>query len=160
MVYDISWLGLPWRLPSLSGCSDPLAASWAGFKRVKCRVCRTQRHIFATYAAAQYSVQEIKIVSCNFHKQTTYHVTVVISEKFLESWLDHFSEVRKSSESGLFSLPKRAHLVLKTEIWDHFYRFNIPPINGKNHHWKVVFSPLEVGKSLKGPFLIQSTWEN
>ena len=28
---------IPWRLPSLAGCGDPLQAGSVGFKRVKCR---------------------------------------------------------------------------------------------------------------------------
>ena len=35
-------------------------------------------------------VKKIKILNCNFHSQITDHVTVLISEQFLESWLDHF----------------------------------------------------------------------
>ena len=35
-------------------------------------------------------MKKIKIVNRNFHNQITDHVTVLISEQFLESWLDHF----------------------------------------------------------------------
>ena len=40
------------------------------------------------------SEKKIKIVNCNFHNQITDHVTVLISEQFLESWLGHFPFVK------------------------------------------------------------------
>ena len=51
-------------------------------------------------------------------KQITYHVTFLISEQFLESWLDRFSLVRykQTSESWKFST--------HNQIWNH-----VTPIN-------------------------------
>ena len=38
----------------------------------------------------KYTNKQTKIEIFNFHNQITNHVTVLISEQFLESWLDHF----------------------------------------------------------------------
>ena len=39
-------------------------------------------------------VKNVKIVNCKSRKQNTYHVTVLVSEQLLESWLDHFPFVK------------------------------------------------------------------
>ena len=42
-------------------------------------------------SSSQWSGEKkIKVVNCKFYNQITNHVTVLISEQFLESWLDHF----------------------------------------------------------------------
>ena len=53
------------------------------------KFCPHQSKFFYNCSALERS-EKIKIVNCNFHKQITYHVTVLISEQFLGSWLDHF----------------------------------------------------------------------
>ena len=39
----------------------------------------------------RWTNKQRKIENFNFHNQITNHVTVLISEQFLESWLDHFT---------------------------------------------------------------------
>ena len=42
-------------------------------------------NVYEYMSVQQGGLKKIKIVNCNFHSQITDHVTVLISEQFLES---------------------------------------------------------------------------
>ena len=67
------------------------------------------------------AVKKIKIVNCNFHNQITDQWFQNRSQIFVSGTGSDFSEVRKSSKSGFFSLSKRALLVPETKIWGLFW---------------------------------------
>ena len=80
-------------------------------------------------------------------EQIAYHVTTSQtwfqnrSQFFVSGTESAFSEVRKSSESGLFSLSIGSLLVPKTKIWDLFWN-QVCDVVGNLltfGHWKVVF---------------------
>ena len=53
----------------------------------------------------QINNKQTKIEIFNFHNQITKHVTVLISEHFLESWLDHFP-LAKLAKRGVHKMRK------------------------------------------------------
>ena len=80
-------------------------------------------------------------------EQITYHVTTSQtwiqnrSQIFISGTGRDFSEVRKSSKSGFFSLSKRALLVPETKIWDLFWNSVCDVVT-----WKEIRSLSAIGK--------------
>ena len=80
-------------------------------------------------------------------EQISYHVTMSQTwfqnryRIFVSRTRSAFSEVRKSSESGFFSLSKRALLVPETKIWDLFWYQVCDVVK-----WYVICSLLAIGK--------------
>ena len=93
------------------------------------------------YSRAEWKVKNCKL-QCNFQQQITNHVTVLISEQFLKSWLDHVPLAKWARQSSKFLISTTSFgtdsqsqiFVLGTgstftKIWDLFWNQDCDLVN-------------------------------